>query len=448
MMTELVTAAGLPALVRPEKGIASRLVYVSPEIYEQELKRIFTKSWLFLGHTSQLTQPGDFLTTNMGEDPVIVTRGQDGKIRALLNSCRHRGMRVCRSDEGNTSFFRCPYHAWTYSNTGSLEGVPKFRLGYAGVLDKRDWGLHEVPRVAEYRGFIFGNWDAEAVTLDEWLGDFKIYFDLIFGRDPDGVEFVGGVHKWTVDTNWKIPTENFACDMYHVQHSHARPAEVGLMQDVGDDGFEISAGMGFVGHQFSQLASQDDGGETPLHSYWVMPNPYTEFLSEQRAQIAAKYGDTMTKLVPSGHGNIFPNFAFLDIEMLRLVRVHHPEGPGRTTVYQWSVVDKSLPQDVKDALRRQYVLTFGPSGLLEQDDGENFRECQVAMKGYVGRHLNNNMMLGLGQERTGAEIVGNDQATGAGGGIWSEANQRRWYQIWLDFMTAQDKVILDEGEPR
>ncbi len=435
-MAAPITPAYLPEIVRPEKGLASRLIYVSPEIYELELERIFPKSWLFLGHTSQLTQPGDFLTTKMGEDPVIVVRGRDGKIRALLNSCRHRGMRVCRSDEGNTSFFRCPYHAWTYSNTGNLQGVPKYRLGYAGALDKKDWGLREVPRVEEYRGFVFGNWDLEAVPLDDWIGDFKLYFDLVFDRDTDGVEFIGGVHKWTVDTNWKIPTENFAADMYHVAYSHARPAEIGLMNPLTDEGFELSADMGFFGHQFSQPASMDNGGEEPLHSYWVMPNPYTEFLAEQRARIAEKFGDPMTRLVPGGHGVIFPNFAFLDIEMMRLVRVHHPEGPGRTTTYQWCVVDKSLPPDVKDALRRQYILTFGPSGLLEQDDGENFRECQNGAAGYIGRHLESNMMLGLGQERTAAEIVGDERAPGTGGGIWSEVNQRRWLQIWLDFMTG------------
>lgn len=436
-MTVTITPESLPGLVQPDKGLASRLIYSSPEIYEQELQRIFTTSWLFLGHTSQLTQPGDFITTKMGEDPVIVTRGRDGRIRALLNSCRHRGMRVCRSDEGNTSFFRCPYHSWTYSNTGSLEGVPKFRLGYGAAFDKRDWGLHEVARVEEYRGFLFGNWNHDAISLDEWFGDFKLYFDLVFNRDLDGVEFISGVHKWTVDANWKIPTENFASDMYHVPFSHARPAEIGLMQKVADEGYQISASMGFFGHQFAQKASLDNGGEEPLHSYWVMPNPYTEFLAEQRSRIGAKFGDPITQLVPGGHGVIFPNFAFLDIEMLRLVRVHHPVGPGRTTTYQWCVVDKSLPQEVKDALRRQYVLTFGPAGLLEQDDGENFRECQNGMAGYVGRHIESNVMLGLGQERSAAEIIGDDRAAGTGGGIWSEANQRRWLQIWLDSMTGR-----------
>ena len=102
-MTTTSELEGLERLVQPAKGTVSRQVYISPEIYQQELERVFTRSWLFLGHTSQLRRPGDFVTTNMGEDPVIVARGRDGVIRAMLNSCRHRGMRVCRADEGNAS---------------------------------------------------------------------------------------------------------------------------------------------------------------------------------------------------------------------------------------------------------------------------------------------------------------------------------------------------------
>jgi phenylpropionate dioxygenase-like ring-hydroxylating dioxygenase large terminal subunit len=437
-----LTTAELPGLVQPAKGTVSREVYVSPEIYQRELEQIFTRTWQFLGHTSQLTQPGDFLTTYMGQDPVIVARGRDGRIRAMLNSCRHRGMRVCRSDEGNTSFFRCPYHAWTYANTGELTGVPKFRLGYGGVLDKKQWSLLEVPSVQEYSGFLFGNWDAGAVPLADYLGDFRTYFDLVFGRDPEGVEFVGGVHKWSVASNWKIPTENFACDMYHVAHSHARSVEIGMLGAPDDDGYEISAGMGYFGQGFSRPSAEDVEAQ-PVHPMSTTPNPYTPHLAAQRARIAERHGQAMTRVVPGGHGAVFPNFAFLDIEMLRLVRVHHPEGPGSHTVHQWCVVDKSLPAEVKTALRQQYTVAFGPSGVLEQDDGENFRECQASMRGVIGRRLENNLMLGLGQDRTGAEVIGDEAAPGVGGGIWTEANQRRFYEHWLTYMTGPTGLELD-----
>jgi 3-phenylpropionate/trans-cinnamate dioxygenase alpha subunit len=426
------------ALVDPGKGLVKRHAYVDQGIYDLELERIFARSWLYLAHTSQLREPGDYVATFMGDDPVIVSRGADGEIRTMLNSCRHRGNTVCRSDEGNTSFFQCSYHGWTYSNQGDLVGVPKYRQAYGQALDKKEWGLLQVPRVEEYLGFVFGNWDAEAPDLADYLGGMRYYLDLAFGRDPEGVEMIGGVHKWAVDTNWKVPTENFATDMYHVNYSHKRVVELGLMEPFTDDGYEIAAGMGFLGHDFTPPVAEDFGehAEDPTHRYWVMPNPYTEFLKSQRRHMAEKMGEDAARMIPVGHGAVFPSFAFLDIEMLRLVRVHIPRGPGQTMFYQWCVVDKSLPQDVKDALRRQYQLTFGPSGILEQDDGENWRQLQVGCRGYVGRQLDTNMVLGLGQDRPAVDIIGQG-APGEGGGIWSEANQRAFWRHWLAFMTTE-----------
>jgi 3-phenylpropionate/trans-cinnamate dioxygenase alpha subunit len=422
-------------LVDPERGLARRAIYSDRDVYDLELRRIFARSWLYVAHISQLPEPGDYLTTMMGEDPVIVVRGSDGIIRAFLNACRHRGMRVCRADEGNTSFFRCPYHSWTYSTTGTLRGVPKFRQAYEGMMEKEDWGLLEVAQLDEYQGFVFATWAADTPPLREYLGGFAFYLDLVFGRDPGGVELVAGAHKWTIDANWKHPVENFACDMYHVQYAHQRPAELGLMGDMTDTGFEVSAGMGYVGHDLSRPLAEDDG-ENAVHGYWTMPNPYTDLLKEQRRRIAEEHGEMAARMVPMGHASIFPSFSFLDLEQLRLVRVQHPLGPDKVMIHQWCAIDVNAPPDVKTALRRQYELTFGPAGLLEQDDGENWRECQNGVSGVIGRSLDTNMMLGLGQDRTTNDLLGTDNLPGHGGSIWSEANQRQFYRHWNAFMEA------------
>ena len=134
-------------LVQAEQGLVSRRIFIDPDIYQQELARVFGRCWLFLCHESQLQQPGDFFCTYMGEDPVLVTRAKDGQIRAFLNSCRHRGMKVCRADEGNTEAFTCSYHAWTYASDGRLIGVPHHKEAYYEELDRTQWGLVPVAQL-------------------------------------------------------------------------------------------------------------------------------------------------------------------------------------------------------------------------------------------------------------------------------------------------------------
>src|SRR5215831_16363136 len=100
-------------LVDRERRTVSPRVFTDPEVYRAEQERDFGQTWFYVAHESMIPQPGDFVTNYMGEEPVIICRDNEGKVRVFVNSCRHRGMRVCRVDAGNTRTFQCPYHGWT-----------------------------------------------------------------------------------------------------------------------------------------------------------------------------------------------------------------------------------------------------------------------------------------------------------------------------------------------
>ncbi|MBO0737723.1 MAG: Rieske 2Fe-2S domain-containing protein, partial [Alphaproteobacteria bacterium] len=169
-------------LVDPEQGLVSRRIFTEPNIYERELQQIFARCWLFLCHDSQIPLPGDFLTTYMGEDPVLIARDGEDTVRAFLNVCRHRGNRLCRADIGNASSFTCAYHGWTYRNDGKLTGVPYLKEAYHSELDREHWGLLPVAQLDHYKGLWFATFDPEAPPLREYLGEMVWYLDAFFDR--------------------------------------------------------------------------------------------------------------------------------------------------------------------------------------------------------------------------------------------------------------------------
>ena len=111
----------------------------------------------------------------MGEESVILCRDREDHIQIFLNSCTHRGMKVCRYDEGNTPVFSCPYHGWSFATDGKLVGVPYFKDAYQETLDKSKWGLISVPQMYNYKGSIWATWDETAPPFLDYLGDMKLY---------------------------------------------------------------------------------------------------------------------------------------------------------------------------------------------------------------------------------------------------------------------------------
>lgn len=408
-------------LIDTEDGLIDRSIYTDSQIYAQEQRRIFARSWLFLAHTSQFKKPGDFFTTFMGEDPVIVTMDKQKNIRAYLNSCRHRGVRLCRADAGATKMFTCTYHGWSFDLAGALQSVPNEKA-YPESFKREDWGLIEVPRVQIYKGLIFGNWDAEANDLEETLGDMKYYMDAMLDRDPEGTEVIGGVMKWVLKGNWKLAAEQFATDWYHVNMSHASalmvlsPTGRGPKPEIASTPgrqytSENGHGAGFPTHPKSRFDAQ------PVHEYYDYQE-LRERLGDERVE-----GPLTT-----GHATVFPNFSYLPVN--GSIRVWHPKGPDTMEVWAWILVDKSMPEEVKNAQRLYNLRTFGPSGIFEADDGENWSEVQEISHGFVTNSVPMNFQMGLGNEIEDGVYPGKTSE------LYSDAAGRGFYRHWAELMNT------------
>ncbi|RZI67650.1 MAG: aromatic ring-hydroxylating dioxygenase subunit alpha, partial [Variovorax sp.] len=199
-------------------------LYTDPAIYQAELQKIWSRTWVYVGHESEVPNPNDFVMKSIGPEPVLMTRDKSGSINLLHNRCPHRGNRVCMSEKGNARSFTCPYHGWTFANDGALRGYP-FPSGYEGA-DRSALGLGKVARVASHRGFVFGSLAEEGESLLEHLGAAAGAIDALCRNSPEGeIEVTAGYLKHKVKANWKFLVEN-ETDGYHPSFVHASIFEV------------------------------------------------------------------------------------------------------------------------------------------------------------------------------------------------------------------------------
>ncbi|TMH76632.1 MAG: Rieske 2Fe-2S domain-containing protein, partial [Betaproteobacteria bacterium] len=194
----------LAKFVEPDR--VRREVYTDAAIFEMEMERIHERVWIYCGHETQVPKAGDYYTTQIGRQPMLMVRGKDGKVNVLYNRCPHRGSMMCGDRSGNAGeFFRCSYHSWTFHHDGKLRAIPMMESGYAGTRwtrDNPDCNMKRAARVENYRGFVFASLAAEGPGLLEFLGRSKVAFDDICDRSPEGeVEVVPNCFRMIQHSN-------------------------------------------------------------------------------------------------------------------------------------------------------------------------------------------------------------------------------------------------------
>lgn len=367
-----------------------RLIYTDPGIFEEEMTKIFGGTWVYLAHASQIPKPDDFVTARLGLRPLIVVRDSAGVVRALFNRCTHRGATLCREERGSAKTFRCPYHGWNFLNSGKLRGVP-WPEGYACDFSDPKFNLAQLPRVEEYRGFIFGTLNVEACSLADYLGPAKKLLDEWLDRHPGGRVVLCEANRMKFRGNWKLAYDN-AADGYHVVFSHRSLLEMeNRLCEAENKGMAFYKGkpdeaamyvryLGH-GHHFKDKRPNVDpapGGRWKIEAAHPGMRHYETVI---RATLGAQ-ADRALDLAASEpvNLNIFPNLLILGnhIQVIEPLAVDETN----TTWYGTAVVDETGELggavDAVNALRMRTMEAFPNFG--EVDDMTNFEEIQRGLQ--------------------------------------------------------------------
>ncbi|WP_285028853.1 aromatic ring-hydroxylating dioxygenase subunit alpha [Mycolicibacterium sp. lyk4-40-TYG-92] len=346
-------------------------LYTDPSIFAEELEKIWYRTWVFVGHESEVAQPNDYVRKKLGLQDVIMTRDREGQIHLLLNRCAHRGNQVCDDAKGNSGTFRCPYHGWTFRNTGELIGFPFFK-GYGER--KLDLAMGRVPRVDSYGGFVFGSFAADGPSLIEHLGDAAGEIDRLTRLSPEGrVELTAGWLQHTSLANWKLLAEN-ETDGYHPQFVHGSifgvtGSTIGPLYS--DSSTAVTRDLG-NGHSENDLRPEFRKFGEPMRWFGTTESRVPDYVAAIRARHGA---DAEQILIEGGpHVMIFPNLFIAEIQVFNI----QPVSVGECVQYSTAVQLAGAPE-LNQRMVSQCVGSVGPAGMLLADDTEMYERNQQGL---------------------------------------------------------------------
>jgi phenylpropionate dioxygenase-like ring-hydroxylating dioxygenase large terminal subunit len=430
-----------------------RLLYTDPAIFDAEMTHIFGGTWVYLAHESQIPYRNDFVTATLGQRPLIVTRDDEGTIRALYNRCTHRGTTLCRWDKGNSRSFQCPYHGWSFLNTGKLRGVP-WPEGYAEkIVRDPKYNLAQVPRVESYRGFIFGTLNMDAVSLTAHLGPIKRPIDEWLDRNPGGKVVVCEANRLKFKGNWKLAYDNSG-DGYHVVFSHRSLLKtenrfkdeqtakgMSYYQTTPDEQPMYIQYMG-NGHHFKD---KRPNVERKPGALWAIESlhPGMEHVQEK---LRGRYGDRAESMLDLAGSepvniNVFPNLSLLGNH----IQVFEPISFEETDTIWYGTriedVDGTLGEEALadiNALRMRTQEGFPNFG--EVDDLTNFEQIQRGLKAPEDEWIYMHRGLGIpGRIHTLEDGTVKGPAT-------DELFMREYIREWKRLMKTQPRIAI-QREP-
>ncbi len=410
----------IPDLFQGDRAHTS--LYTDPEIFDTEMERIFYRTWVWVAHESEIPDPGDYLTTHVGLQPVIVNRDRDGEIQVHVNRCRHRSAALCSDRRGNAKNFPCPYHGWVYGLRGDLRGVP-YPDSYGPDFKKEDYPLRSL-RVETYAGLVFATFAREGESLREFLGDAAGWIDLFMKQGAGFPVRVAGEHRFRFPGNWKIQLEN-TTDAYHFPVVHR--SFLDSLDAQTEDLFSFLRGDGYVrslgnGHSvmvmIPELVDLESNLDAPIPDRFAgLADTLRRDYDEDRVRrIVRAVGGTGFNL------NLFPNLAC----SLSFFRVLRPISVEETEIRHVALGMGGQGPPAANRMRLRLHEHFqGPMGFGTTDDAEVWDRVQRGARGGP------DLWILLNRGRDAAEAG----RPGSQGDVSAETGMRAAYRMWQRMMT-------------
>lgn len=389
----LVDGTEISSLIDEKEHSLAARIFTDDEIFQLELERIFAKTWVAVAHESEIPEKGDYVRRKIGLDPVIVSRDREGQLHVMLNACAHRGMQVCRDDNGNARYMRCTYHGWSYGIDGSFAGMPNEEEVYGARLDRERFALKQA-RVSLYGGWIFATWNEQAPEFDDYLGEHRWYMDILVNRSEKGLEVLAPPQRFFIDANWKFIVENFSADHGHIATTHKSLGEIGLFPtEVISEPGSITVNCGGHSVLMNPGGGHGNNPSDPLDGLRIFPpagmplemvDDLPNHLSEEQLWVLANSYPTTGIVFPGIAWVVISPFPYGDqLSSVYTMRLFFPVSADRTEVLSFSLAEKDASDDFKRMVLKATTSVFGATGIFEGDDIENWTGMQRGLKGVI-----------------------------------------------------------------
>ena len=414
-----------------------RSIYTDSAVFEAEMRIIFEGSWIFLCHENQVAKPGDYFATEMGRQPVFISRQEDGSIGCFINACSHRGAILTPLKQGNAKVLTCRFHGWSFNCDGRCVRIKNEETGFPEEgFDRAHYNLRPIAKVESYRGFIFGSLSDDVPTLAEHLGAAAMWIDLLADQSTEGLEVVPGSSAYMIRGNWKLQAEN-GVDGYHVSTVHRVFASTVVNRESKGEftGMKKTEAGRIVG-QVESRGYDLGGGHMAICALHTTPE--VRPIYERREELRDRLPEAQVDWILNRGRNLylFPNMLLMDNPSTQ-IRLMKPISADLVEVTVYCIAPKGESREARSARLRKFEDFYLTAGMATSDDIAALEDCHDGSQARSSKW--NEFTRGLSDMVQGgdedAKTLGFEPATTSPD--WDhETLFHGMYRRWRDLMTG------------